>query len=273
MTSANARRLRQTRIGLIGLGTMGSALITGLRAVGVPAAHIRGVEARASQRRRIAHQFRIQVSASVADLRDAQLIILAVKPQELSAVLEELRTTRATLVSIAAGITTRYIETRAGRAPVVRAMPNTAARVGQAVTAIAAGRWARRSDVALAHALFQAVGETVDVPERLMDAVTAVSGSGPAYFFWLTDQLIEAGVAAGLARPVAARLARRTAIGSAALMSASDLSPQELIAQVASKRGTTEAALRTLARCRAGTHVRAAVRAAVTRAKELACSS
>ena len=278
MARPNRHALRGQTIGIIGLGTMGSAIAKGLLAHGRPRARVLGAEARAAQRRDIARALRLRVSADVAAVvRRSHVVLLAVKPQELAPVLEILRRARhprqRVIVSIAAGITTRCIEQRAGHAPVIRAMPNTAARVGQSIVALARGRFATRAQLRLAQALFQSVGKTVEAPERLMDAVTAVSGSGPAYFFWLTDQLAQAGVAVGLPRATANRLARQTAIGSAALLARSDESPAALIAQVTSKRGTTEAALRVFAQRHMAAIVREAVRAATRRAKELSCSS
>ena len=271
-----AANLQQQRIGILGLGTMGSAIARGLLAAGVARSRLLGAERRAAQRRRVTRALRIRVGADVAAVvRRSDIVLLAVKPQELEPVLAAIRMTgaRPLLISIAAGITTRCIATRTGRLPVVRAMPNTAARIGHAMTAVARGGTATSQHLALAHALFRTVGETIDVPERLMDAVTAVSGSGPAYFFWLTHELARAGTAVGLPRAVAERLARQTAIGSAGLLARYVEPPAALIAQVASKKGTTEAALKVFTRRHMSAIVRDAVRAAARRAKELSCSS
>lgn len=276
MGRTEVHRLQRHTIGIVGMGTMGSAIARGLLTVGVPRARICGAEARSSQRQRVARALRIRVMADVSEVaRRSDVVLLAVKPQELGPVLAEIRATgrRPLVISIAAGVTTRFLEAHFGRVPVIRAMPNTAVRVGRSIVALTRGRFATRRHLQLVHALFRAVGETVEVPERLMDAVTAVSGSGPAYFFWLTEQLAKAGEAAGLPRAVAAQLARRTAIGSAALLAQSVEPPAALVAQVASKRGTTEAALKVFARRGMARIVREAVRVAARRAKELSCSS
>jgi len=251
---------------------MGTALIKGLLAVGVSRHRLLAAEIRPSQRRRVANTLRIRVTVDVAHvMAKSTIVVLAVKPQELGRIVTTMRAAsrKPLVISIAAGITTRWLEQRLGRTAVIRAMPNTAARVGTSIVAVTRGRFATQQHLTLAQTLFQAVGETVIVPERLMNAVTAVSGSGPAYFFWLTAELARAGQAVGLPRATAARLARQTAIGSAGLLARSDEAPEALIAQVASKRGTTEAALKVFTRRRMAAIIRDAVRAAARRAAQL----
>jgi pyrroline-5-carboxylate reductase len=176
----------------------------------------------------------------------ATFIILAVKPQDIIKVLEEIKPySRAKLIiSIAAGVKTILMEKILGRARVVRAMPNMPALVGKGITAITKGRFATKKDMNVARRIFLNIGEVVELEEGFMDDVTALSGSGPAYYFLFTEMLEKAGEALGLKKELARRLARATFIGAAASASAVDISMQDFVKKVASKGGTTEAALK-----------------------------
>jgi pyrroline-5-carboxylate reductase len=190
------------------------------------------------------------------------------------------------LVSLAAGVTTAFFEARlpAG-SPVIRVMPNTPALVGAGISALAGGRFATAEQLAQAAGLFAAVGETVIVPESQIDAVTAVSGSGPAYFFLFVEALVDAGVAAGLSRAVATDLAAQTMAGSAAMLldrrgaaaggggGRPDTAAVELRAMVTSPGGTTAAGLRELERGGLRAAVAAAVEAAKSRSEQLGITS
>ena len=267
--------LRQKTIGFIGAGTMGQALIQGLLAHGVPARRI--VASDASARiRRAARRLRIRVvEDNVLVAKAADLIVLAVKPQQLAEVIAQLArhvTRRHLVISIAAGITLRWLEARLRGVAVIRVMPNLPATVGQGFAVMARGRHAGPSHRRLAAAIFSAAGEVVELPERHLNTVTAVSGSGPAYLFFFVQAWQDAAEALGLPPAVAQRAVRRTLHGSLRLLQAAGEPPSVLIAKVASKGGTTEAALRVLARRRVAAHLAEAIRAAARRSRALSVS-
>jgi len=203
----------------------------------------------------------------------AKVILLAVKPQQMEEVFQEIRPSldnRPLLISIAAGIPTEWIQKRVPRSvPVVRVMPNTPALVGAGISAIAPGRAAKTKDLQIAKRIFACVGEVVEVPEEWMNAVTAVSGSGPAYFFFLMEQMIRAGIALGLPLQVARRLVLGTAKGAVRLATVSKEEPAFLRARVTSKGGTTEAAFRVFEGAGLADLLQRGIRAAAQRAKEL----
>ena len=264
--------LRGKTIGFIGAGTMGQALIAGLRAKGVSGRSILAVDLSAARRAQVRRLGARATADSCAVACAGDVIVLAVKPQQMASVVSELApciARRQLVISIAAGITLRWLQDRLPGAPVIRVMPNLPATVGHGFTAYALGRRATARHQEIAATLFGAVGETVEVPERLLDAVTAVSGSGPAYIFYLAHVWEAAAVALGLPRAIAHRAVKRTLIGSAALLAGSETSPKEWIARVASKKGTTEAALRVLARRGVSRHVAEALRAAARRSRAL----
>ena len=261
-------------VGIIGCGNMGSALARGMvEARLLPAGRIIGYDADAAKSRRLARALKIKAARSSREAAGCSVILLAVKPQQMGEVLSEIRpllSRRPLLVSIAAGIRTGWIERRAGRGvPVVRVMPNTPALVKKGISAIAVGRSAGARHRAVAERIFGSVGETVRVPERLMDAVTAVSGSGPAYFFYLMEQMAEAGTSLGLPAGTAKKLAAVTARGAARLVTCGGKDPAAFRKRVTSKGGTTEAAFKVFERKGLGKILREGIRAAARRAKEL----
>jgi len=173
------------------------------------------------------------------------------------------------VISIAAGVTIATVEAAAPGRPVVRAMPNTPALVRRAATAVAGGRHANSSHLEIAERVLGAVGVVVQVPEAHLDAVTGLSGSGPAYVFLLAEALIEAGVLAGLPRPTADTLVRQTLLGSAELLAAGDEPPEALRAAVTSPGGTTAAGLHALEQRGVRAALLDAVRAATERSRQL----
>src|SRR5882724_7125370 len=199
---------------------MGAALVGGLRDAGVDADSLRVAEADPERRRVVEAELagvRVVPSASWA-VADAEVVIVAVKPGDVGALLEgcvEALGADTLVLSIAAGVPIAELERHAPGRPVVRAMPNTPAVVRLGASAIAAGQHATEEHLALAEQLLGAVGTVVRVPESLLDAVTGLSGSGPAYVFLVVEALIEGGVLAGLPRDVASRLAIQTLLGSA----------------------------------------------------------
>ena len=255
---------------------MGQALLAGLVDQGAARDELRAVESQETARLVCAEILGPdRVLAQIEDLPPGEdgLVVLAVKPQSLGEVLPRLAPrlgSAATVVSICAGVTTARLETALGERPVVRAMPNTPALVRAGITALAAGRRATAAHLAAARRIFTAVGEVVEIEESLMNAVTAVSGSGPAYFFRFMHELVAAGVSFGLPPEIALALVTATARGAAELArDEGETDFTRLIAAVASKGGTTEAALAVLDERRWSEAVRAAVAAAVARAEEL----
>jgi pyrroline-5-carboxylate reductase len=204
----------------------------------------------------------------------AEIVLLCVKPQMMPAVLEQIRpglTENQLIVSIAAGISTDFIAQRlgAGGWRVVRVMPNTPMLVGEGATAICRGGNADAKDLARIRALFETASAVVDVDESQMDTVTAVSGSGPAYFFYLVEQMIAAGVELGLTFDQARELVYATACGAAEMLTQSPDSPQELRRKVTSPGGTTQAAIESLDADATGPSIRKAIAAAQRRGREL----
>ncbi len=262
------------RIVFIGAGNMAEALVKGLRSSGVPASQIVVTDVREERLAYFRNSFGVSaMTDNCAAVRGADAVVLAVKPQQFSSVLEPLRgvAPNALFISIAAGITTKRIEAALGaNTRVVRVMPNTPALVGAGVSAVCAGSVATQGDVALAMRLLGAVGATVRVDEAQMDAVTAVSGSGPAYVFLVMEAMEQAGVKLGLAPEVARELVLDTVAGAAKLALDSGRTPAALREQVTSKGGTTEAALRVMGERDLAGVFSAALAAAAARSKELA---
>lgn len=267
-------RLDKT-IGFIGAGNMAEALIRGLVHGGVvPAGHI---VASAPRRERLDELHASYGIVTTTDNREvarrAQVLVLSVKPQILERVLSEIASQvqpHALVVSVAAGVDTETIE---GHLPdgarVVRAMPNTPALVRAGATAIARGRHATEADLAEARMVFDAVGLTVVLDESQLDAVTGLSGSGPAYIFLILEALADAGVKVGLSRRNAQRLAAQTVMGSAKLLLDTDEHPGRLKDMVTSPGGTAIAGLHTLEQGGLRTTLINAVETATKRAREL----
>ena len=213
---------------------------------------------------------------NVKAVADADIVLLAVKPQQMSAVLaplESAATVRKLFISIAAGVTTARIEGElGGKVRVVRVMPNTPALVGAGAAALAKGAYATEDDLATAESILGAVGITVRVEERLIDAVTALSGSGPAYVFYVTEAMIKGGVAAGLDEALAKKLAIQTVYGAAKLLVESGEEPESLRRKVTSPGGTTEAALKVMSERKLVEIFAEAIKAAEQRSRELSGS-
>ncbi|MDH4353090.1 MAG: pyrroline-5-carboxylate reductase [Actinomycetota bacterium] len=262
------------RVAILGAGKMGEALLSGLiRAGGSPADLLvtsRGAE-RAEQ---LADRYGVEVVDNTAAVKAAQTVIVAVKPQDMGALLTEIGpsvTPDQLVVSVAAGITTDFIERRlAADVPVVRVMSNTPVLVDEAMSALSAGSHATEAHLARAEQLLKAVGRTIRVPESQQDAVTALSGSGPAYFFYLVEAMTDAGILLGLPRSVAHDLIVQTAIGSAVMLRESGDTPQSLREAVMSPAGTTIAAIREMENHKVRAAFLAALEAARDRSRELA---
>jgi len=263
------------RVAVLGGGVMGGTVVGALLAAGWPASAVvvsEKDEARASALRE-AHGVELDASLPSAVAR-AGIVVIAVKPQDVGAVLTAVGPALgpdALVVSVAAGLPTSFFEERlpAGT-PVIRTMPNTPAIVSHGATAIASGRNADARHVALVGAMLRSTGLVVTVDEADLDAVTAVSGSGPAYFYAMVEALVEAGVDQGLDRLVATQLATQTFVGAALLLVETGETPQALRAKVSSPGGTTLAALRAMETAGLDEVIRAGVQAAAARAREMA---
>ncbi len=262
-------------IGFIGAGNMAEALIRGL----VKGNHVAAKQVYASAPRRerldeLETAYGIHVTTDNREVaRHTGLLVLSVKPQIMDKVLREVadQIRAGTLVvSIAAGVDTESIETAMPEGVrVVRAMPNTPALVGAGATAVSAGRHASEADLATAKALFEAVGIAVVLEESHLDAVTGLSGSGPAYIFLILEALADAGVKVGLSRRNAQRLAAQTVMGSAKMLLETDEHPGRLKDMVTSPGGTAIAGLHTLEQGGLRTTLINAVETATKRAREL----
>ncbi|MBW1646395.1 MAG: pyrroline-5-carboxylate reductase, partial [Deltaproteobacteria bacterium] len=238
-------KLAERTLGIIGTGNMGRALVKGLLAA-EPRPRIYIYDVAEASRQRLLDEFgdRLQAAADNQELvRRSDLVILAVKPQVIDRVLAEISPVLAPtklLLSIAAGITLQTLENGIPAAvPVVRVMPNTPALVQAGIAALTAGRHAGKEHLQLAAAVFSRVGKTVIVEEKLMDAVTAVSGSGPAYAFLVVEAMIDAAVDQGLPREIARALVIETIAGSCALLRETGQQPMALKDMVTSPGGTT----------------------------------
>lgn len=267
--------LRRRGLVLLGCGKMGSAMLAGWLKGGLPAASVWAVDPAPSDwlDARAAEGLRLNAGLPA----DPAIVLVAVKPQVMAEALPTLRGFGggATLfLSVAAGTPISFYEGVLGAAtPVIRAMPNTPAAIGRGITAICGNTRATETHMALAEALLSAVGQVVRLEgEHQMDAVTAVSGSGPAYVFHLIETLAAAGAAEGLPAPLAMQLAKATVAGAGALAEASRDDPAQLRINVTSPGGTTAAALKVLMDEERGfpALLRAAVRAAAERGRELA---
>jgi len=263
------------KVTVLGAGVMGSTIVTALRAGGWPQDHITvgtRSEGRAKSLRE-AHGIVVELDSAVA-VADADVVVLAMKPQDMATALEQISGSLkegVLVITVAAALPTAFYEARlpAGT-PVVRAMPNTPSIIARGATGVAGGANATASHVQLAGGMLRATGLVVAVDEAQIDAVGAVSGSGPAYFYAFVEALTEAGVAQGLDRILATQLAAQTLIGAAGLLQASGETPQTLRDNVSSKGGTTLAGLAAMESAGLQGVVAAAVNAAVARTKELA---
>ena len=261
--------------GFLGTGNMAEALIRGLlRSGAVKPEQVWGSEPRASRMEQIKSRYGIHVTKYNVDVvRHASVIILSVKPQILPSVLDEIAPhlkPRALVISVAAGVPIAVIEARLPTGiRVVRTMPNTPALVGAGATAIAANQHATADDLKITEQIFRSVGMTVVLDEEQLDAVTGLSGSGPAYMFLIIEALSDAGVKVGLSRYNAVALAAHTVLGSAKLLIETGDHPGQLKDMVTSPGGTAIAGLHTLEAGGLRTTLMNAVEAATRRSREL----
>jgi pyrroline-5-carboxylate reductase len=262
------------RIAVLGAGKMGEALLSGLLRAGRAPGDLVFTERHVERTKLLEERYGVTAVSTSDAAEQADTLLVAVKPQEIAALLDELSpvvTTDNLVITIAAGIPTSFLEHRlAEGVPVVRVMSNTPVFVDEAMSAISAGAHATEEHLERTEVLLRPVGKVIRVPESQLDAVTALSGSGPAYFFFLVEAMIDAGILLGLPRAVAAELIVQTAFGSAVMLRESGEHPVQLREAVTSPGGTTIAAIRELENHGVRAALLAALEAARDRSRELA---
>jgi len=262
------------KLAVLGCGNMGSAIVRGVIEAGVfENEELLGYDVVQEKAGRLEEELGIRAERDIElVVREADIILIAVKPQNMRELLEQLRGLVGKdklVISIAAGIRTEFIEGVLGEIPVVRVMPNTPALVGEGMAAVCCGRFAGDSEAEIAEKIFGALGKVIRVREEQMDAITALSGSGPAYLFFLIEIMEEAARSLGIEPEKAQLLARQTALGAAKLAVEAGVDARELRRQVTSPGGTTEAAFKVLEEAGVGEIFVRAIQAAARRSEEL----
>lgn len=262
-------------LGILGAGNMAEAIAGGVIRAGVLRAD-QMIASDVSAERRGVFEKRLGVRTTAENrevARDARTLLLSVKPQHMGALLEgiaDVLPAETLIVSIAAGINSQFIESRLGdNRRVIRTMPNTPMLIGEGMVALSRGRHATEDDANHARKLFESAATVIQVPEDKLDAVTAVSGSGPAYVFYLVEQMIRAAMDLGFDPTQARLLAVKTALGAARMLSESTETPEELRRRVTSPGGTTHAAITHMDQHAWGPTTVEAVKAAARRSAEL----
>ena len=268
--------MAENRIAILGAGRIGEALLTGLLSSGWRTPEQLVVTARSESRvEELRSRHGVEATTSNADaVAGTEIVVVAVKPQDIDALLGEvggLLVPKQTVLTVAAAIPTAHIEQRiAEGVPVVRAMPNAPSTVHEGMAGICAGAHAGDAQLALAEEVLSHLGRVVRVPEQAMDAVTALSGSGPAYFALLAEAMIEAGILLGVSREISTTLVVQTMLGTAKQLRDLGMHPVELREAVTSPGGTTIAAIRELEQAGVRAAFLNAIQAAMTRSRELA---
>jgi pyrroline-5-carboxylate reductase len=264
----------QERVAVLGAGKMGEALLSGMLRAGRRPEELIATERHPERAAMLRERYGVELVENREAVKAAQTLILTVKPQDMGALLDEigpLVSADQLVVSVAAGIPTAFIEKRlSDDVPVIRVMSNTAVFVDQAMSAISPGSHATAEHLKHAEDLLSPVGQVMRVPESQQDAVTALSGSGPAYFFYLVEAMTDAGILLGLPRSVAHDLIVQTAIGAATMLRESGEHPVKLREAVMSPAGTTIAAIREMENHGVRAALLSALEAARDRSRELA---
>ena len=263
-----------TQTAILGAGVMGETLLSGLVRAGRRVDNLLVGEKREARARELEDRYGVAVVGNVEAAQKADTLALVVKPQDMGGLLEEIAPhlrPGQLVVSLAAGITTAFIESRVPEGvAVVRVMPNTPALVDEGMAAIAPGSHCDEKHLAEAESLLSSTGKVLRIPERQMDAVTAISGSGPAYIFYVVESMIESGVHLGLPRATATELVVQTLVGSGKMLQETGTHPTVLREQVTSPAGTTAAAVRELEVHGVRAAFLSAMEAARDRSRELA---
>ena len=267
-----------TELAIIGAGNMAEAIVRGILSAGLLRAdQLRAADVSPERRAVFSDQLNVPATASNAEaVQGARRVLLSVKPQTMGAALAELAPhlpPDALVISIAAGVTAGFIESALGNGAkwrVIRTMPNTPMLVGQGMVGMSRGAHAGAADIADARRLFEAAADVIELPEDKLHAVTAISGSGPAYFFFLVEQMVRAGVSLGLTPEQALKLAAKTAVGSAQMLASGVDGPEVLRRKVTSPNGTTHAAIVSMQQAGVDEAIVKAIKAADQRSRELA---
>ncbi len=276
MAYGYACHMRHSRncIGVIGVGVMGEALLAGLINSGSAPSAICIADKRAERLSELQNKYGVTPSTIENIATDCDVILLVVKPQDMGALIETISPTipaTTLLVTFAAGKRSAFIEERVKPGtPVIRVMPNTPSLVGKGMAAISGGTHATESDIDFVTNFLASSSEVIVLAEELQDAVTATSGSGPAYFFYFVEEMIKGAIALGLSEAAATKLTIQTITGAAAMLNESGKSPTTLRENVTSPKGTTAAALETFYQANTGEIISAALKAARDRSQELA---
>lgn len=258
-------------LSIIGGGVMAEAILSRLLKQTLTADRVLVSEPKAERRDYLSQRYQVEVTAdNQTAIAAADVLLLAIKPQVFNSVVAEITPNpNSTVISILAGITIAKLEQAFPQQPVIRVMPNTPATVGAAMTAIAAGTQAKEHHIDRAKQIFTAVGEVVEVPESAMDAVTGLSGSGPAFVALAIEAMADGGVASGLPRAIALQLATQTVLGTATLIKETAIHPGELKDRVTSPGGTTIAGVAKLESAGYRSALIEAVKTATMRSQEL----
>lgn len=261
------------KIAIIGCGAMGEAILKGWLKEEIDKSQLLIVQRSDERSQYLRDTYGIEVVQEIALVKDADVVLIGVKPQDIKLVLNQLGPilkSETLVISLAVGVTTNFILEQLTTAnPVVRAMPNTPALVQRGTTGLAAASTCNQDCMNTAKELLMAVGTCVVVAEELIDVVAAVSGSGPAYFFWFVENLTNAAVALGLTKEVAELIVRETFTGSGLLLAQTNESAAQLRAKVTSPKGTTQAAINVFEVSEARQVIVDALNAAIARAHEL----
>ncbi len=268
--------MREEGIGFIGAGSMAEAILDGILAEKVVSPENIYITNRSNDERLklFKEKYRLNTTRDYSEITaNCKYLLISVKPKdvaELLSVLNNLVTEEHTVLSVAAGITTEFIEKSLGKKiPVIRIMPNTSCRVRESATGIVLGRFAHEKAVDFAKRIFASIGKVAIVEEEMIDVVTGLSGSGPAYVYLMMEAMIQAGVKLGLSRTLAEELTYQTVYGAAKMALSTDKSPEELIEQIATPGGTTRAGLEVLEKANITGAFIDAVSRATKRSKEM----
>ena len=260
-------------IAILGAGKMGEALISGLLRAGQPVSSVVAVVRRPARGAELAERYGIAVLGPAEAIKDADTLVLAVKPQDMERLLDEIApfvSADQLVISVAAGITTSFISSRlVDGVPVVRVMSNTPVLVDEAMSVISAGQFASEPHLRRAEELLKPVGKVLRIPESQQDAATALSGSGPAYVYYLVESMVDAGILLGMPRGTALEMVIQAVYGAATMLRDSGEHPVILREAVTSPGGTTISAIRELENHRVRAAFLAAIEAARDRGREL----
>jgi pyrroline-5-carboxylate reductase len=263
-------------IAILGTGKMGEALLSGLLRAGHPPAGVLAVARRADRAAELRERYGVRTPAAAEAAKTAQTLVLAVKPQDMGALLDEVAafipaSADRLVISVAAGITTAFIGRRlTGDVPVVRVMSNTPVLVDEAMSVISAGQHAGEAHLRRTEKLLQPVGKVLRIPESQQDAATALSGSGPAYVYFLVEAMVDAGILLGVPRAAAMEMVTQAVFGAATMLRESGEHPVILREAVTSPGGTTISAIRELEKHGVRAAFLAAIESARDRGRDLA---